>query len=289
MGKTPKTLIKVVVVLLVLLVVGGVVFFSFGLNRIVETAIRKVGPRVTKTSVEVGKVKLTPFGGNGRITGLKVGNPEGFKTDSLFVMDDIEIDLDLSTLASDTVVINRVFIDTPQITYEQAMNGTNLGRLLRNLKSGRKDVGGDTPDVPAEAGPDEESEPKKFVIKRFELAEAKVRMGMSLVGSQTYTLTLPDIVLEDVGEKSGGVTAAEILVVVLNAVSESLADTGGDATKALETGTGLLDKTLKSLDGSAGEGGSAGVGDMGDELKESAASVRDGLKGFLGSGKDGDE
>ena len=70
-------LVLIAVVVLALLVVVGVHFF---LDGAIKRGVETIGPKLTKTQVTLNNVSLSLLSGSGKMKGLVVGNPEGFKT-----------------------------------------------------------------------------------------------------------------------------------------------------------------------------------------------------------------
>jgi hypothetical protein len=61
--------------------VAGILFFAtlpMWLGPAIKTAVEQVGPRLTKTTVKLGEVEISPWHGLVQIKGLEVGNPAGF-------------------------------------------------------------------------------------------------------------------------------------------------------------------------------------------------------------------
>src|SRR6187399_2496157 len=74
-----KIIIRLFVLLVVLLLVAAVVGHLF-LDGQVKRLVEAIGPKITKVSVKVESVNLILLSGSGKISGLVVGNPEGYKS-----------------------------------------------------------------------------------------------------------------------------------------------------------------------------------------------------------------
>ncbi len=119
-----KIMFRVVTVLVILVILGlAVVFLS--LNSLVKKGVETVGPKLTKTEIRLKNASLSPFSGNGQLTGLFVGNPEGFKAPSAIQVGDISVGLQPSSVLSDKVIIDKVNIQGPEITLEGSLSGNN--------------------------------------------------------------------------------------------------------------------------------------------------------------------
>src|SRR5262245_22231650 len=124
-----KILISVLVGLLVLLVVIGlgVVFF---LDSAVKKGIETVGPMLTKVEVKLDSVNLSLLSGSGKIKGLLVGNPEGYKTPSAIQVGEASLALQPGSVFSDKVIIHSVSVIGPQVNFETDLKGNNLSKIL---------------------------------------------------------------------------------------------------------------------------------------------------------------
>jgi len=78
-----KIIVRLVIALLVLLVLAGVAVHLF-LDGAIKRGVETFGPELTKVQVKLEYVNLSLLTGSGKIRGLLVGNPEGYKTPSPF-------------------------------------------------------------------------------------------------------------------------------------------------------------------------------------------------------------
>lgn len=61
---------------------AALVFFTLSnLGPLVKKTVNTVGPKITKTNVEVADVSISIFFGEAKIKGFLLGNPKGFQTD----------------------------------------------------------------------------------------------------------------------------------------------------------------------------------------------------------------
>tara|TARA_B110000495_G_scaffold200707_1_gene216503 strand:- start:51 stop:818 length:768 start_codon:yes stop_codon:yes gene_type:complete len=225
---------KLLIILAILAVVFiGLVYFVGGasLNKGIQAATLKFGPPLTGTEIELAGVHISPLSGSGVISGLLIGNPEGFKTEKAFSVTKMEIKLSPKSLLSDTIEIERILIDAPEIILERANGTTNLQQIQDNIAAAT--ASGDSEDPEADEVPAEEGEPIKLSIKEFVLSNANV--SVSILG-QSQSLNLPTLRLTDLGTEQGGVSpdeiAKEVMKAITRAVGQAVADMG---TKALQS------------------------------------------------------
>jgi hypothetical protein len=193
-----KLLIGVGIVLAV--IVAGLFYVWTNLDNIVKTAIVNYGSEATKTAVRVQGVKIDLRDGKATITGLTVANPKGFTDPYIFSLGMISTKIDTSTLNKNPIVIDEIDIQAPAVAYEINKSGVaNVDVLKKNLGVGS---GGGS-------ASSSNGKQLKMIIRRIvvEGSSAKVRIAAL---NKVQTVTLPRIVMTDVGKKSNGATAAEV-------------------------------------------------------------------------------
>ena len=94
--------------LFVVVVVAVGYYLYTSLDSIIQAAIEKYGSAYTGTEVRVAGVNLDLTSGNGKITGLSVGNPDGFATDNAIEVGTIAISVDVNSITEDPIVIKEI-------------------------------------------------------------------------------------------------------------------------------------------------------------------------------------
>ena len=120
--------------LAVIALAGAAIWLYSSLDSLVLAAIEKYGSETTLATVKVGRVKLSPTEGSGAISGLRVGNPKGFRTDHAFNAGSIELAIDPGSVARDVVLIRRIAVAAPDINYETSDAGSNFDVIQRNVE-----------------------------------------------------------------------------------------------------------------------------------------------------------
>lgn len=237
---------KIILLLVVILVLALVVIAVFGggwLNAAVKRAVETIGPEVTGTTVELDTVGLSVFAGSGAINGLRVGNPEGFSDDYIISVDSIDMRLSPRSLLTDTVVIERLYIDAPNILVEQTRAGNNLRRLMANIEEYSP------PPEDLEKG---EGAAREVIIRELVIEGGQLR-GAAL--GQTISASLPRIELEDIGTGEDGIPVKDIVAIVIGEVLRNaggaLGDMGGDlrdlGSDLRERGTDVLEEATEEV------------------------------------------
>lgn len=192
---------------------------SLWLGRGVKLAVERYGPAFIGAPVSVGAVVLSPWSGRGTLKDLVIGNPPGFKGAHALAAGSVEVELKLSSLAGDLIVVDRVTVRDPEVLYEVGFGGSNLSRLQRNAEeSSSRGAAAPGPSAPA----------KSLLIKELLVTGGRVGMSATALGGGGASLPMPDVRLTGLGGK--GRSPAE-------AVSAALA---GLASAAAKAGTGVL-------------------------------------------------
>lgn len=214
-----KKLLIILGGLLILAVIGAFVA-SFYLGSAVTKGVNHFGPGITGTKVTLDSAALSPLSGSGTLNGLFVGNPAGWKSDKAFSFAKVHLSITPSTLFDDFIVVNEVVIDGPEFVYETKIFTSNIKELLANIE---KNIGG-TKGKPAKQPTTKEGKPLKFEVKSFRLENAKVTVG---VGANAIIVTMPPLILTDLGTREGGLTAdqlaTKIMAAVLNNITKAAA------------------------------------------------------------------
>jgi len=254
-----KKLILGIGIGLVVLLIVAVVVVGLSLDGIVKRGVETVGPKLTKVDVKLDKVSLSLLSGSGQISGLVVGNPEGFKTPQAIRVGSASLALTPGSLLSDKIVIKSIKVEAPEITLETGLTGTNLKKLLANINESTG--GGDTTGTPK---PTEQKPGKKLEVDDFLITGAKLSFNMTGVGG--LSKTLPDIHLTDLGTGAEGITGAELAQKVLAAIEEASAKMVAESTGDLAKGaTTLVKGLIGGTNNAAGDAASKlgkGIGDL---------------------------
>lgn len=195
--------------ILIVVLLGVALIVGMTIDGIVESEIEDSGSDILKTEVEVDDIDVSLLGGSADMDGFIVYNPEGFSDDVAISLNGIEIEMDVKSLLSDQIVVNRVRVTNPEILFEQKETKVNLRELSSNIETSSND----------------KSE-KTIIIKEFILEQGKVKIISELEQKRTAEATVEKIVLTDIGE-SGSDTVQQALreifsPIIRNAISEAV-------------------------------------------------------------------
>ena len=246
----------------VILVAGVLILYS-SMGAIITAAITTAGPEIIKANVKLDETVIDTSTGKASLHGLLIGNPEGFKTESAFKMDKIEVALNTDSITSDTVIINKIDIVAPEVTYELGGSGSNVSAIQDNVDAFVKQYVGASESK--EKTPAKEEGGTKMVIDHVYVKGGKVNVSATLLGGKSMTVPLPDIHLQDIGKKQNGATPGEVVQTIIGALNKAI----------LKAVTPLnLDKV--------GDVAGKAVKGVGDTLEKGAKGMTDSVKGLFG-------
>ncbi len=233
---------------IILLALGGITYYALSnLDSIVKNVIEKVGSDVTGSTVSVGGVKITLKEGRGEISGLHLGNPQGFDSAHLFHLNNVA--LDLGNVFGDVIIIDEVLIDGADIIAEQKGQTTNLQALLENIES---NASAPAEQEPASTSSDTSAEPIRLMIKKFSFINNKASLETEQWDPQV--LKVPNIVMNNLGDEKVGLTPEQLSAEVINRLTKSVERAAKEALKekakeeAKKAITEQLDKNLSDKD-----------------------------------------
>ena len=200
--------ITLAAVLLILIVAGAGLYLWSSLDSLVAGAIEKYGSEVTQTPVRVSGVKIDITAGEGAISGLTVGNPNGFSAPSIFTLAEIKTSIDTATITQPVIVIKEINVNAPKVFYEIDKSGnSNLDALNKNIVT-----------ATGSSESSDSSEAPKVIINRLVISNGEVESRIAALGNKPLSIGLPKIILTDIGKSSGGASPSEVAEEVLNAI-----------------------------------------------------------------------
>jgi hypothetical protein len=246
-----KKILGVSVLLLLILGLGLYFTMQYFLGGIVKTGVNKFGPGITQTKVVLDSANISPLSGVGTLTGLAVGNPQGWSQADAFRLGKVHISMEPFSVFKDHIVINELIIEQPEFLYETKIVASNIGDLLKNIE---KSIGGKEAEVKTKDG-----KPIKMVVKKLVLKDGKVTLGVGGAGG-VVTMPMPQINMADIGVAEGGITPPQVAFAIMRNVTASV----------VAASTGALTKL----------GGTTGAATV-----EGAKQVGEAIKGIFGGSK----
>ncbi len=250
-------------------VVAAVVFFGLSnLGPIIKKAVNTYGPEITQTQVQLGDAGVSLFSGEVKLQNFLVGNPKGFKSPQAMKVGSIYVNVDEKSLTGNPIVIDKIEVVAPEITYERSGGSDNFNALLRNVKqhSGGGKSGGEAP----KTAKTDDSGGKKLLIRSMVIKDGRVNLTAKIMAGQTVTAELPFIELKDVGGQKEGVSPAKAFNLILAELYKQMQSP--DVTAALGKGLQELGVTVKGVS----------VKGLDDKTKKQVEDVKSKVKGLLG-------
>jgi hypothetical protein len=101
--------------------------------KLLDTSPTNNVPDEPRMLAGIGEISIKLVDGKLRIKGISVPNVEGFHATNIFHLANIDIALDPASLFSDQVVIEKVFINSPNVNLEQTEESGNVAALQTTL------------------------------------------------------------------------------------------------------------------------------------------------------------
>lgn len=218
---------------MVLAAAGGAWWLYASRDALVKHAIEGLGPQITGVSVTVKRVNLEPTEGRGAIMGLEVGNPAGYRAPRALSLGEMRLALDYSTLTSNVIRIKEISLQGPVITYEPGAGGDNLTAIQKHIDAQVAKLGGSKS---ADSGSG-----RKFIIDNIYVRDAKVQFGDAL------GLPMPNVHLRDVGKRSNGASAGEVVKAVWGSVAGGATNVASRAGGVVKAGAKNVIEGARSL------------------------------------------
>ena len=287
MKKALKILLWTIVSILALVLVL-VLTIPLWLGSTVTAVANKVAPEYTGTPFTLDGVGINPYTGKYRVTKLNLGNPQGYPVPTAFSVSNVYVDVEMSSLFSDTIHIREITINDTYVSYV-SNEGTNnfewIGAHVQEKLGPQEE----------KAEPKEEKEEKgagkKVVIDKLTIAGTRVKVKI------LPEMPIPTITLTDIGKDKGGATWEEIGKTITDAIMKALSSIGDGLTSALGVlgdgassvmggATNLLGNAANALGGATTNvlgGATKALGGAADVVSGAATNVLGGATKALGS------
>ncbi len=253
--------ISILICLLVILLAAAVTLFG---GAILKGSINRFGPALTGVPVTLEQASFKPFSGKIKLTNLHVGNPNGFKMPALLDLHEMEIEINVKSLLSDTIVIHKIAMVSPHITYERSLLGSNIDELQKHLQAGARKPGEKASEPKAQKGG------RKVIIDELLVTDPELDVSIVAAGGYSIPMKLGRVELRDIGRKQGGVTFADAIAIIASVITSNVDNAAAGAGNLLGSGAQAIGNGAQTVGGAAVHG---------------ASSVIKGVGKFFGSSK----
>lgn len=221
------------------------------LGTIVKAAIEQVGPTITKTTIKLDSVDISPLRGLVELKGLEVGNPSGYKSPTAMKLGTARLRMNVFSVLSKTIIVDEILVEAPEITVEGGLSKNNLLTIQDNALHAVPG-GGSAEGVEKKAAAPASPSSTKILIKEFTFKKgrAAVHLDAGPLGTQDLSMGLPDIHLKDIGKDTGGATPEQAVSAVFSAVMRAATGSAGESLQS--SGKSVTDAASKAVEGVKG-------------------------------------
>jgi uncharacterized protein involved in outer membrane biogenesis len=247
-----RKVIGKVISLVFLLIIVAVVLTVFSPAKMIRKSVTSLGPKLTQTSVDLSDISISWLSGKGDVKGLVLGNPEGYEAATAIEIPVATIAIRPTSVFKDKLVIRSIEIESPHITYEGKLSGSNLNKIQENIKEFVGKIESYTKsDAAKKEAPENPEAGKKLQVDEIVIRNAKVKLALTVLGGRGANITLPEIRMTNLGQGPEGISGPE----VLDAVWDELVKRTGEKVTGIAggMGEGVMDMGGRLL---------KGVGDM---------------------------
>lgn len=223
----------------------SLVVVGLSLGTILKKAIERIGPTATQVDVKVKSTAVSLFDCRIELAQLVLGNPPGYTTPSSITAEDISVQIKARSVTADKLIVEKIYLKHPVITWEGGLKENNLKKIEDNLNHyiGSSSTAPNTAAAPASPAQPE----RKLQVDDLEIIGAKLQLKMKLTGEHLITVPLPTIHLTGLGVGPQGITPVEVAQrtlheIMLTSTAEVLKHSGDIGKKAAESGKGIMGK-----------------------------------------------
>ena len=126
---------------LLALVIVALLTLPLWINPVGTSLAGAIVPSFTGTAFNLERLNLNPYTGKLLVSGVRLANPDGYAETNAFTLGSLSVDVEVSSLLSDTIHVRDVTVDAPFASYVlDAQGSNNIERILAavNEKLGPK-------------------------------------------------------------------------------------------------------------------------------------------------------
>lgn len=235
-------------------VLGGGIYLTTQLGGIAQSIIEDKATEALGVPVTIQSLTINLQDKKAVLKGLDIKNPEGFTKPSAMTVELISVSLE--SFENDLLIMDQILVQRPEVFLEVNETGSNVLILQNNAK--RTSRGARLPEVEDRKPTSSSTTNHRVIINTVSVDPISVQATTSIGKSKDLEpITIPKIILNDIGKAQNGVVArqaiGQVLSAILNRVKkagmrqnifEGLSNFSGDSIKSL--GKDGIDK-LKSL------------------------------------------
>ena len=287
MSKKVKIILGAFLALIILAVAGITIAYNKR-DRIIQVALEKILSDQMAVAVTIAKVNLDVKAQSIQISGLSIGNPEGYKSKEAIRINDVFVNIDLASFSTMQPHITMIRISEPQVTMEYKGLKTNLGKIMDNLdkeEAEAEEVAANTEEPSAES--------KQYIIDSMEILKSKSSVIVPAT-VQPISVTMPDVKIKNLGGENKTWTISRSLKFFLTQLVMGTLEYGtdlpGEFVAAIGNGFAGSVREFKKYGGAITVGainiGKSAMKGSSDAVSKSTNAVKEGAKAVTqGAGK----
>ncbi|MCR9214358.1 MAG: hypothetical protein NXI13_11625 [Proteobacteria bacterium] len=229
-----------IVGIVVIVCIAIVVVYS-SIGPIIIATIDDFGSRITGTKVTLADAEYSTTDGDATLITLTVANPKGFSDGNAFSFSKIELQVDPETLQNEVVVVKRMKVVSPEITYEISDTSDNLRALRNNIERSAEGE--------QQRSLQQTNEPplKKFVINDLYFDTGVVIVQSSDMTGKRVTAVFEPLHMKDIGRETDGLYPAALIAEIYSPLLRAA------TIAAISTDLSLKDQAKNILEGATDE------------------------------------
>ncbi len=267
--KKALKVVGIVVLSLVVLVVVLLLTLPLWIGPVATRVANKVVPSYTGTDFVLGSFGLNYYIGKLHVGDVRLDNPSGYSPEQALTLGSLDVDVDMGTVLSDTIVIRDVQVKDVFVSITSEDGTNNFVAIAAHASSpAEKTDEAPVEEVAADDGSAATNAERKVVIDRIRIEGLVVQYGK-------LPIPLPTITLTDIGRETGGIEFENAGIAIWEAVQKSATAISGGI---INLGTGAFNQST-NLIGAGVEGAASAIGATGEVLDSGAQVLLDSAQG----------
>lgn len=233
-------------------------YFMPSLETIVQKVVHKYGSEITGTDVNLKGFKLSLTNGEGKISEITVANPKNYSSPYIFQLGEISVKVNIKSLTTDTIIIDKIAVSKPIITYEMlSLTQNNINEIQKNVAKNTASAEKQETAAAEKTDAAKTKSSKEVIIKELTVEGGEVVAVANINGkADNLKVALPKIVMKNIGEGNKKANIAATISKVINTilatasktvVESQLADVKGIAQENLNNVVGSVKDRVKEL------------------------------------------
>jgi len=221
-GKIKKIVRYAAIGILAVILIASLLFSLFG-DKLIRVAVETGARKALQVDVRLEDISTSLLRGKVDLVNFEIDNPQGYQHESFMKVGHVFMDLNTTSLLSDTVEMEKIQLENIKLVIEQKGTTNNLKEILNNLPKS------ESTEPEPESKPTEEEAGKNFRIKVLEINNIEVKAKLLPIPGRadTVTLRIKPIRLENLGTNEKIDTAA-LTAKIITAISKGIAEQGAD-------------------------------------------------------------